>query len=52
MKIDFILPNEIEKRSFEIITSELNEMGIVIPEEEAPITKRVIHTSADFDYAN
>jgi precorrin-8X/cobalt-precorrin-8 methylmutase len=52
MKIDFILPNEIEKRSFEIITAELNEMGIVIPEEEAPITKRVIHTSADFDYAS
>ena len=52
MTIDYILPTEIEHRSFEIITSELSSMGITIPEEEAPITKRVIHTSADFDYAN
>jgi precorrin-8X/cobalt-precorrin-8 methylmutase len=52
MNIEFVLPNEIEKRSFEIITKELEEMGITIPEDEAPITKRVIHTSADFDYAN
>lgn len=52
MTIEYILPTEIEHRSFEIITSELSSMGIIIPEEEAPITKRVIHTSADFDYAN
>lgn len=52
MNIEFVLPNEIEKRSFEIITQELAERGITIPEEEAPITKRVIHTSADFDYAD
>ena len=52
MNIEFVLPNEIEKRSFEIITKELEEKGIIIPEDEAPITKRVIHTSADFDYAN
>ena len=52
MKIDFILPSEIEKRSFEIISEELNKMGISIPEEQEPITKRVIHTSADFDYAS
>ncbi|MBO6282777.1 MAG: precorrin-8X methylmutase [Pseudobutyrivibrio sp.] len=52
MTIEYILPTEIEHRSFEIITSELSSMGITIPEEEAPITKRVIHTSADFDYAN
>lgn len=51
MKIEFVLPNEIEKRSFEIITKELQEMGLSVPEDEAPITKRVIHTSADFDYA-
>ncbi len=49
--IEYVLPNEIEKRSFEIIGQELEEMGITIPENEAPITKRVIHTSADFDYA-
>ena len=49
--IEFVLPADIEKRSFEIIGEELAEMGIAIPEDEAPITKRVIHTSADFDYA-
>lgn len=52
MKIDFILPSEIEKRSFEIISEELSKMGISIPEEQEPITKRVIHTSADFEYAS
>lgn len=51
MNIEFVLPTEIEKRSFEIITQELSEMGLTIPKIEAPITKRVIHTSADFDYA-
>jgi len=50
--IEFVLPSEIEKRSFEIITKELEAMGKVIPDEEAPVTKRVIHTSADFDYAD
>lgn len=48
--IEHLLPEEIEKRSFEIISEELNTRGIVLPEEEAMITKRVIHTSADFDY--
>ncbi|MCR4568081.1 MAG: precorrin-8X methylmutase [Pseudobutyrivibrio sp.] len=50
--IEFVLPTEIEKRSFEIIGQELDSMGIVIPKEQEPITKRVIHTSADFDYAS
>ena len=48
--IEHLLPEEIEKRSFEIISEELVKRGIVLPEEEAMITKRVIHTSADFDY--
>jgi len=51
MNIEYILPNEIEHRSFEIITAELEALGITIPLDQAPITKRVIHTSADFDYA-
>ena len=51
MNIEYILPTEIEHRSFEIISAELADMGITIPDDEAPITKRVIHTSADFDYA-
>lgn len=50
--IEFVLPSEIEKRSFEIITKELETMGKIIPDEEAPVTKRVIHTSADFEYAD
>ena len=51
MEIEIVKPNEIEKRSFAIITEELAQKGIVIPENEAPVTKRVIHTSADFEYA-
>ena len=44
-------PAEIEKRSFEIITSELEEKGIVLPKENELVIKRCIHTSAGFDYA-
>ena len=51
MEIEIVKPQEIEKRSFEIIEEELKERGIVLPEKEVPITKRVIHTSADFSYA-
>ena len=49
--MEYLLPDEIEKRSFEIIGEELLRKGISLPAEEEPITKRVIHTSADFDYA-
>ena len=49
--IEYVLPGEIEKRSFAIIGEELKERGIVLPPEQEPVTKRVIHTSADFDYA-
>ncbi len=53
MKIAYenVLPMDIEGRSFEIITEELEQQGIVLDEELAPVIKRVIHTSADFDYA-
>ena len=50
-KIEHLLPEEIENRSFEIISEELKERGIFLPAEQENITKRVIHTSADFDYA-
>ena len=50
-RIEYLPPEEIEKRSFEIITEELTKRGISLPKEEELITKRVIHTSADFDYA-
>ena len=49
-KIEIVKPTEIEKRSMEIITSELN--GRTWPEPEFSIVKRCIHTSADFDYAD
>ncbi len=44
-------PEEIEKRSFEIIGAELAGLGIELPADIAPIVKRVIHTTADFEYA-
>ena len=50
-ELEYVLPGEIEKRSFEIIYAELKERGIVLPEEQRTVTMRVIHTSADFDYA-
>lgn len=50
IKLEQVLPREIEKRSFEIITEELNGRSF-LPEQES-IIKRVIHTSADFDYAD
>lgn len=50
--VEFVLPGDIEGRSFAIITKELAERGIVIPEEQESVTKRVIHTSADFGYAD
>lgn len=51
MKIEHVLPQDIEARSFEIITTELAEKGLVLPEDKAFIVKRAIHTTADFDYA-
>ena len=48
-KIEVVRPEEIEKRSMEIITEELQ--GKTWPEPEFSIVKRCIHTSADFDYA-
>ena len=47
--IEYVKPMDIEKRSFEIITQILGDTPID-PENEL-VVKRVIHTSADFDYA-
>ena len=49
-ELEQVLPQEIEKRSFEIITQELGDR--VLDEKQAPVIKRVIHTTADFDYAD
>ena len=49
--IEYVRPQDIEKRSFAIISKELEEKGIILPKEQELVTKRAIHTSADFDYA-
>lgn len=50
--IEHLQPMEIEKRSFEIISEELEKMHVCLPKEQEMITKRVIHTSADFEYVD
>lgn len=50
MGFETLKPAEIEKRSFAIITQELGAR--TFPEGQAEIIKRVIHTSADFEYAD
>lgn len=52
MQIAFYKPEEIEGKSFEIIGEELQKRGIVLPKEQEPVTKRVIHTTADFEYTD
>lgn len=52
IQLQQVLPAEIEKRSFEIITEELKrrrEEDKILPENEL-VVKRVIHTTADFEY--
>ena len=50
MNIRNLSPAEIEKESFAIITEELG--GRTLDPELAPVIKRVIHTTADFSYAD
>ena len=45
-----LAPHEIERKSFEILSVELGDRAF--PPLEEPIVKRVIHTSADFSYAD
>ena len=45
------LPADIERTSISIITREMDELGLTPPPETASVVKRVIHTTADFDYA-
>ena len=51
MKTRHTLPGDIERTSMSIIAAELAARGIVLPPENEAIVKRVIHTTADFDYA-
>lgn len=50
-EIEIVRPADIEKRSFEIITKELESKNIYLPKDQEMVTKRAIHTSADFEYA-
>ena len=44
-------PAQIERESMTIIERELRERGVALPEQNAALVRRVIHTTADFDYA-
>ena len=52
MKIDHIKPADIESASMRIIREELAQRGKEIPEDLAPVVMRVIHATADFEYAD
>jgi precorrin-8X/cobalt-precorrin-8 methylmutase len=49
IEIENVLPENIEKRSFEMIEAELK---VELDPRQKPIIKRVIHTTADFDYVD
>ena len=49
--MEFVRPEEIERESMRIISEELALRNIFLPDETAAVVKRVIHTTADFDYA-
>ena len=46
------LPADIERTSLKMIAAELAEMGLTPPPETEAVVRRVIHTTADFDYAD
>jgi len=50
IKLDKSSPKEIEEQSFRIIQKELEDKGIVLDPQQDPVIRRVIHTTADFDY--
>lgn len=51
MDVTYRTPSGIEAESMRIIGEELAERGLAIPTEREAVVKRVIHTTADFDYA-
>ena len=48
---NFLRPADIERESMRIIGGELAQRGIALPPEHEAVVKRVIHTTADLDYA-
>ena len=51
MNLEHTKPADIERTSMGIIEAELSSRGIHLEEANAAVVKRVIHTTADFDYA-
>ena len=51
MSVQYTRPSEIERASFSIIREELAREGVVLLPENRPVVERVIHTTADFDFA-
>lgn len=51
MDATYTTPSGIETESMRIIGEELAGLGLTIPAEQEAVVKRVIHTTADFDYA-
>jgi len=51
-KEQLLRPEEIEAESFRIIKQELEAMGVSLPEDRNLLIRRVIHTTADFSYAD
>ena len=45
------LPGDIERTSLAIIAEELAARGLTLPPENDAVVRRVIHATADFDYA-
>lgn len=52
VRLETVLPADIERRSMEIIDQTLKEKEITLDAVQSPVIKRVIHTTADFDYVN
>ena len=50
MALQRVRPEEIEKRSMEIIRGELEGLGPLPPADRLPVVERVIHATADFDF--
>lgn len=48
IQLEYIEPKDIEARSMELISREIKD--VPLDPKEAPVIKRVIHTTADFDY--
>ena len=49
-EVRHVLPADIERTSMEIIGEELAGMGVTLPKETEAVVKRVIHTTADFEF--